>query len=710
MGKNLLDDEPALNISHAPQRVLLWCLRILWHTRSYRQMLGTRSPRFFRSDLMLMLNLEDGRLDPEDESALERMLGAWLRRLERNQPPWPQPLGRNLDALQARLGLADTERDVLGLLCMAQDSDELLDAIRLALEGSRFTVQKILALALDREPDAVATALAPDGPLFDVGLICNGEGRRGRGSVELTHRGTGIDIMLLDGLAHSLMTNQGAPEQIFVDQFRLVAPDTGSTLDFSHCADDLDQLAALLRYALREREPGVNVLIHGVPGTGKTELVRALARRLNVELIEIASARASGDPVSADTRVRACRLCQCLLRNRDNTLILFDEVEDTFERRVFDRYGTSPPGKAWLNRLLEDNRVPTVWVANGLDTIDPAHLRRYDYVLELEPLSPAVSKRMLRTAFAGIPVSRQWLEGLARQPDLTPAQISQIGRLARRLRDSLGGESLEAVLSEQLERQHVLQGNRRREEGGPLPSPVDFRADCLNVDCDLDGLVQGLERTASGRLLLYGPPGTGKTAFARHLAERLQRPLHHQAASDLLNCFLGATEKNIRAMFDKARRDGAVLLLDEADSFLRGREGARQRWEVSQVNELLVRMEQFDGVFLCATNLREIMDQASFRRFDLKIGFGYPDTAQRMDLFRGLLRALDVPLPRGRHVAGYRERLARLDTLAPGDFAAVARRYQRFGATRPTPTEVLTALAGEATWKPDATQRGIGFV
>lgn len=69
--------------------------------------------------------------------------------------------------------------------------------------------------------------------------------------------------------------------------------------------------------------------------------------------------------------------------------------------------------------------------------------------------------------------------------------------------------------------------------------------------------------------------------------------------------------------------DDSVLLLDEADSFLRDRTSAQRSWEVTQVNELLTQMERFEGLFICSNNLIDRLDSASIRRFDFKIMLSY---------------------------------------------------------------------------------------
>ncbi|MDP0880651.1 AAA family ATPase, partial [Klebsiella variicola] len=85
--------------------------------------------------------------------------------------------------------------------------------------------------------------------------------------------------------------------------------------------------------------------------------------------------------------------------------------------------------------------------------------------------------------------------------------------------------------------------------------------------------------------------------------------------------FVDETEQNMARMFDTAQTEGAVLLLDEADSFLRSRKHAERNYEVSEVNEMLAGMERFHGLFICTTNLFDDLDEAALRRFAFKIRF-----------------------------------------------------------------------------------------
>jgi SpoVK/Ycf46/Vps4 family AAA+-type ATPase len=218
-------------------------------------------------------------------------------------------------------------------------------------------------------------------------------------------------------------------------------------------------------------------------------------------------------------------------------------------------------------------------------------------------------------------------------------------------------------------------------------------------------IIEALRRKGMGTLCFHGPPGTGKTALAEHIAQQMQRPLLIRQASDIVSKFVGETEQNMAAMFAEAEAEQAVLLLDEADSFLRSRRMAERNYEVSEVNEMLQGMERYAGVFICTTNLFEELDEAALRRFTFKIRFKPLTLEQRQRMF--VAEALGGS--EGLLTAEQRERLAALDQLAPGDFAAVKRQVDILGVGF-EPDEFLSQLETEHKVKPEVRQRrGIGF-
>ena len=227
----------------------------------------------------------------------------------------------------------------------------------------------------------------------------------------------------------------------------------------------------------------------------------------------------------------------------------------------------------------------------------------------------------------------------------------------------------------------------------------------LSTGHDLGALIETLSKAGCGRVCLYGPPGCGKTAFVHYLGTRLERPVLIRRASDLLGPYVGETEQRLAAMFEEARDQDAILLLDEADSFLQERGRAQRSWEVTQVNELLVQMEAFEGLFFCATNFMDILDSAVFRRFDLKVKFDYLRPRQVLDLFERCLHSRGSSLD---EKEAWAKRLARLTRLTPGDFATAQRQLQLSG--RPVSAESLfEALLNECHAKPGHSRHVIGF-
>ena len=207
-------------------------------------------------------------------------------------------------------------------------------------------------------------------------------------------------------------------------------------------------------------------------------------------------------------------------------------------------------------------------------------------------------------------------------------------------------------------------------------------------------------------LCLYGPSGTGKSELVRYFAHRAGRPLDVRRASDILSMWVGGTEQNIASAFEAALRDEAVLLFDEADSFLQDRTGAQRSWEVTAVNEFLQQLEVFPGVVACTTNLFDKLDQASLRRFVFKIEFKFLKPKQSLLAFRRVLVDLGCA---GEVSPSVESILARISNLAPGDFAAVKRRLT--GRGKPASPETLLAeIEAEVRAKTGCNGRiGIGF-
>lgn len=678
--------------------IRLWILRLLVPSGGHRQFVEDKCFAYdcLASWLGFDDMLQDGGKRFDRQLAISRLQVAWqeAESLASENPP-EDAQSREIWLLGRQLGLNETETDVLRFRLECERNRWLRVMMRIMGRLALDRIVEILATCLKRPETDIRRSLAVDSALITSGVIAlqilDGE---------LFNLGVSLMNCIAEeiGLAHK--------DPILYFRSRLVrsAPPRLTESDYPHVVRDVAMVRQFVADALANRQPGVNVLIHGVPGSGKTELVRLLAMVLDVQLYEVATVKRDGNLLRSLDRLRAYRLAQTLLRKSSRQMILFDEIEDVFQEndRGLTTAGNNSGHKGAINKLLESNPVPAFWVTNNIQVIDRAFLRRFDYVLELNAPPRSVRARVLDQYLDGLPVSTNWKRRMAEHEDLVPAIVERAAKVVQTgVGKELPSQEVEFNLSRILGNTLEAMGLPREPRyGGALDE--GYRIDVLNTDCDLAAVRAGLAEHRQGRLCLYGPPGTGKTAFGRYISEALDRPLMVKRASDIVSCWVGVTERNMARMFRAAQEEGAVLLLDEADSFLRDRQGARQSWEVTEVNEMLAQMECFEGLFIASTNLMDSLDAAALRRFDLKIRFDFLKPEQACALFHDAAQRLGLDVPKD-----IEARLAGLDCLTPGDFANVARqaRLRRIASA----SELLARLAAECTVKPEGKRRPMGF-
>ena len=150
--------------------------------------------------------------------------------------------------------------------------------------------------------------------------------------------------------------------------------------------------------------------------------------------------------------------------------------------------------------------------------------------------------------------------------------------------------------------------------------------------------------------LFAGPSGTGKTMAAQVLARSLERELYRIDLSGVVNKYIGETEKRLKKVFDECERSGVVLFFDEADALFGNRtqvKDAHDRFANIEIDYLLQRMEQFDGVAILATNRKNDIDTAFLRRLRFIIDFIPPGFEERLALWE---KALPLTAPNGEEI------------------------------------------------------------
>jgi len=152
--------------------------------------------------------------------------------------------------------------------------------------------------------------------------------------------------------------------------------------------------------------------------------------------------------------------------------------------------------------------------------------------------------------------------------------------------------------------------------------------------------------------LFGGPSGTGKTMAAQVLARSLGLELYRVDLAGVVNKYIGETEKRLRDVFDACERSGALLFFDEADALFGSRmqvKDSHDRFANIEIDYLLQRIEQFDGIAILATNRKNDLDAAFLRRLRFVVDFLNPDKQERRILWEKALPALS---PGGERILG----------------------------------------------------------
>lgn len=709
---NHLDTKFDDTVSEYQPLLAIWAIQIVIFCGWYRKSRPTRLPDIFEEDDFSSLTGIVPPFETDDDGDVKRssssytkvtnakllkLLKTRLAALAKIDMPNDFPLFTNVEILGDIVGLSKTEKLLLVFATALTGFPEFRTVISARNHSvSTNSLSRILSATLGLPKSEIQAALRDDGLLALTGIV-----ETENGSHDFERK-----IVVTDNFAEMLLLKGTSKEDLIKNFLKGAALPTLELSDYPHLTTDIQVLSAYLSKAVVSKERGVNVLFYGAPGTGKTELVKALATSLQADLYEIAYSDVSGDAVKGSQRLKAFNLCQHILTQKQNSMLLFDEVEDVFEKqnifaKLFGSSANSEKGKAWINRSLEMSSTPAIWVTNDED-IDPAYLRRFDYSVRF-PIPPQkVRQKIARHHLGQFNPSEEWLTHIAANDQVSPGQLERAAKVAR-IAGATDLEAAKKLVEQTLDRSVTLLGQRRVPSRNVLRT--GYNLDFINTDFSASKLVDAMKKTPSGSFCFYGPAGTGKSELARYMSDEIGKPMLLRRASDILSMWVGGSEKNIADMFAEARQQDAVLVLDEADSFLADRRDAKQSWEVTQVNELLTQMEAFDGIFVCTTNLMNRLDQASLRRFAFKIKFDYLTSDQRWTMFLQELKRMGCDVSQASEWEG---RVRRLDTLTPGDFAVVSRQASMLGET-PTPGTVYGVLHGECEVK-DQTRKPMGFV
>ena len=459
--------------------------------------------------------------------------------------------------------------------------------------------------------------------------------------------------------------------------------------DFKHLEKQQKRVVKLLKSAARKKAKGVNILLYGSVGVGKTEFAKLVADLASMPIYAVKTE--NDEYAEASREDRLIDLCskQYILSKCKKSCILFDEAEDVMNRGFSENGSAS---KGYLNRILENNSVPVIWTTNNIYDVDPAFLRRMTYAIEFEKLSEEnrleIWKKVLKKN--NLKVRESKLEELNKSYDIPPSLIANAVQSTKMI------DGNENDFEDFIENVAQIVTKKKNVKIKKSFEAKNYDINLVNTNIDMSNLTEKIKNAGklNFSLCLYGEPGTGKSYYAKYLADRLGIEVILKKASDLISPYVGETEQNIAKAFAEAKSKKAMLIFDEADTFLQDRNNAVRSWEVAQVNEMLTQMESVEYPFVCTTNLLDTLDEASLRRFTFKIKFDFMTQVQ-----------VNLAIE---HFFGIKDTNVSLNGLTAGDFATVKKKTDFLGVNNLD--EIVEMLKEEIKVKKSKTlQNSVGF-
>ena len=494
-------------------------------------------------------------------------------------------------------------------------------------------VLHLLSQVLSVDFSVVEELCGPKSPLGDI-LILIPEGKIEESGRE--EYGPLLQPLLLNHTALNFLLTGKLPHGSWYDFF---APgEWGKPLaDQKYFPLHERECDMLCRYL--DTECPLRILLHGDRGTGKHTLLRRVLSKKHTNAVFIHVKRLRmGTETEQNRRRQTLRLLGRLL-------------EPVFVLELTDRLFQTPL-ETWQQSLGGDLLMWDEFADRHLlilteDPLEAERVEKFSHVrVDLEPVLSADEKRLALNFWLSPEECRDWQNKFLERYRLNIGDLEKMYTAV-----TLQARAEQAPLTNQ---DVWMRAVRERKEDSSLGKLIEnrYKQDELILPEDCKKQLETVVRLARGwkggqglHLLFHGSSGTGKTMAASVIAERLHLPLFKVDLSQILDKYIGETEKHMDEIFRTAQQNHYLLFFDEADALFSKRtniQDSHDKYANISTSYLLQRMEEYEGVLVLATNLMNHFDDAFVRRIRFVIKFHNPDEAGRKQLWEKALAKATV--------------------------------------------------------------------
>ncbi|WP_255149398.1 CDC48 family AAA ATPase [Halorarius halobius] len=452
--------------------------------------------------------------------------------------------------------------------------------------------------------------------------------------------------------------------------------------DIGGLDDELDRVREMIELPMRHPElfetlgiePPKGVLLHGPPGTGKTLIAKAVANEIDAYFTDI-----SGPEIMSKYYGESEEQLREVFEEAEENqpaIIFIDELDSIapkrgetsgdVERRVVAQL------LSMMDGLDERGQVTVIGATNRVDAIDPALRRggRFDREIEIGVPDKTGRKEILQVHTRGMPLADDVnldqyaesthgfvgadLESLSKEAamnalrrirpelDLEAEEIDADILDAVRVGEDDFKEAMKGITPSAMREVFVEVPDVTWEHVGGLEDTKERLRETIQWPLDYPEVFETMDLDAAKGVLMYGPPGTGKTLLAKAIANEAESNFISIKGPELLNKYVGESEKGVREVFEKARSNApTVIFFDEIDSIAgqRGRQmgdsGVGERVVSQLLTELDGLEELEDVVVIATTNRPDLIDSALLRpgRLDRHVHVPVPDEDGRRKIF-----------------------------------------------------------------------------